>query len=130
MVAASPRSSADEVSGDEPEGGSARSELAQDDPTQDDLTQCDPDADGDLDVQRVHPHGVDPYQEPSVEWGWHGGFPRASRIAGWFTAAALFFMLIGNHENNVENWWLIGLGTGLVVLLVADELKRRSSWRS
>jgi len=124
VVAASPRSSADEVSGDEPEDGTSRGEPAQDDPTQD-----DPDAHG----VRPHgfwPHGVDPYQEPSVEWGWHGGLPRASRIAGWFSAAVMFLMLIGNLENNVENWWLIGLGTGLVVMLVADELKRRSPWRS
>lgn len=79
------------------------------------------------------PHRVDPYgpaanEEPSVEWGWHGTFPRAGRIAGWFTAASMFFMLIGNHESNVENWWLFALGTGLVLLLLRERLSR-SSWR-
>jgi hypothetical protein len=63
-----------------------------------------------------------------VEWGWHGTFPRAGRIAGWFTAASLFFMLIGNHESNIENWWLVALGGGLVFLLLREQLSR-SSWR-
>jgi len=57
-----------------------------------------------------------------VDWGWHGHFPRAKRIAGWFTAFALFAMLIGNHESYVEDIWLIGLGTLLVVMLVHDHL--------
>lgn len=79
------------------------------------------------------PRGVDPYgpaanEEPSVEWGWHGTFPRAGRIAGWFTAASMFFMLIGNHQSNVENWWLFALGSGLTLLLVRERLSR-NSWR-
>ncbi len=71
---------------------------------------------------------VDPHEEPSVEWGWHGTFPKAGRIAGWFTAASMFFMLIGNHESNVENWWLFALGSGLTLLLVREQLSR-TSWR-
>ncbi len=77
---------------------------------------------------RVDPHGPAANEEPSVEWGWHGTFPRAGRIAGWFTAASLFFMLIGNHESNIENWWLVVLGGGLVFLLLREQLSR-SSWR-
>ncbi|HEX2301438.1 MAG TPA: DUF2631 domain-containing protein, partial [Pseudonocardiaceae bacterium] len=60
----------------------------------------------------------DSTQEPSAEWGWHGTFPRATNIAGWITAAALFLMLIGNHENYVEDVWLIGLGSLLVLMLI------------
>jgi hypothetical protein len=40
----------------------------------------------------------------------------------------MFFMLIGNHESNIENWWLVALGTGLVVLLLRERLSR-NSWR-
>lgn len=68
-------------------------------------------------------------QEPSAEWGWHGTFPRATNIAGWITAAALFLMLIGNHENRVEDVWLIGLGTLLVLMLVGGAINRRRSRR-
>lgn len=68
-------------------------------------------------------------QEPSAEWGWHGTFPRATDIAGWITAASLFLMLIGNHENYVEDVWLIGLGTLLVLMLVGGAISRRRSRR-
>ncbi len=82
----------------------------------------------------AHPHGVDPHgadanDEPSAEWGWHGEFPRATEFAGWFTAIALLLMIIGNHESNVENWWLVGLGGGLVLMLILGRLTRRGPWR-
>lgn len=71
---------------------------------------------------------VDPHEEPSAEWGWHGSFPRAAQIAGWTSAAFLFLMLIGNHRDNVANLWLIGLGLLLVGALVHD-LHSRRPWR-
>ncbi len=77
-------------------------------------------------------HGVDPQEEPSADWGWHGGFPVAGKLAGWFTALALFAMLIGNHRSHVEDVYLIGLGTLLVVILLASHLKAykaRRRWR-
>lgn len=67
--------------------------------------------------------------EPSEEWGWHGGFPRAARIGGWILAAIMFLMLIGNHEGNIENLWLIATGLIIIGILVADAVKRRTSWR-
>jgi hypothetical protein len=68
-------------------------------------------------------HGVDPDEEPSADWGWHGSFPRAGKIAGWFTAFALFAMIIGNREGNVEVAYLVSLGTLLVVMLIASHVK-------
>jgi hypothetical protein len=66
---------------------------------------------------------VDPEEEPSAQWGWHGGFPRAGKIAGWFTAFALFAMLIGNHRSHIEDVYLIVLGTVLVAMLIGSHLK-------
>jgi hypothetical protein len=77
----------------------------------------------------VDPHGVDPDQEPSVDWGWHGSFPLAGPIAGWFTAFALFAMLIGNNGSGIASVYLIGLGTLLVVMLVTSHLKARKASR-
>ena len=37
------------------------------------------------------PATVDPEDEPSVAWGWHGGFPRGTLIAGWFTVISSWF---------------------------------------
>jgi hypothetical protein len=79
------------------------------------------------------PDGVDPDEEPSADWGWHGSFPLAGPIAGWFTAFALFAMLIGNHESRIEDIWLIGLGLLLVMTLSGYHLKRRKArrrWRT
>jgi Protein of unknown function (DUF2631) len=71
----------------------------------------------------------DPHAEPSAEWGWHGGFPRAARIGGWIVAAIMFLMLIGNHQGRVEDLWLIATGLIIVGILVRDLMKRRTSWR-
>lgn len=68
-------------------------------------------------------HGMDPEQEPSADWGWHGGFPRAGKIAGWITAIAIFAMLKGNHITHQEDSFLIALGTVLVVVLLASHVK-------
>lgn len=72
---------------------------------------------------------VDPRDEPSAEWGWHGGFPRASRIAGWITVIALFAMIYNNHENNTENVWLVGIALGIAIAMLIDIKKRRTAWR-
>ncbi len=78
-------------------------------------------------------HGApDPDREPSADWGWHGGFPIVGKAAGWLTALALFAMLIGNHLGRVEDAYLIGLGTLLVVILLASHLKAykaKRRWR-
>ncbi|OZM70221.1 hypothetical protein CFN78_26240 [Amycolatopsis antarctica] len=79
--------------------------------------------------QRADVGAVDPRDEPSAEWGWHGTFPKATRIAAWFSALALFLMLIGNHVNAMEDIWLIGLGVSLVATLLWDIRRGRTSWR-
>ncbi len=73
----------------------------------------------------MDPHRVDTDREPSADWGWHGTFPLAGPLAGWFTAFALFAMLIGNHRSHVEDIYLVGLGTLLVVMLIGSRLKAR-----
>lgn len=70
-----------------------------------------------------------PRDEPSAAWGWHGSFPKGTRIAGWVSAVILLVMIKGNHENNTENVWLVGLAAFLVLLLVLDIRKRRTAWR-
>lgn len=72
---------------------------------------------------------VDKHDEPSAEWGWHGGFPRGTRIMGWFTAAAMFLFLIGNHTGRTEDIWLLVTGAAIVIALVIDIARRRTAWR-
>jgi hypothetical protein len=68
--------------------------------------------------------------EPSAAWGWHGGFPKASLIAGWASVAILLVMLIGNHQGKVEDLWLVGIAAFMALGLVLHMLKQRNSWRS
>lgn len=72
---------------------------------------------------------VDKHEEPSAEWGWHGGFPRGTRIAGWFTAISMFLMLIGNHTGRTEDLWLLLVGSAIVVALIIDRVRARTAWR-
>lgn len=73
---------------------------------------------------------VDPRDEPSAEWGWHGSFPNGVQFLGWFIAVVLLALQIGPHESNTENYWLIGIAVVVIALLVRDLRKRRTSWRS
>lgn len=80
---------------------------------------------------------VDPAEEPSVEWGWHGGFPKGTQIAGWFCTFAMVMMLIGNHQGILSGGngfisadiWLIGIAAAMAVGLLYDLRRRRTSWR-
>lgn len=80
---------------------------------------------------------VDPADEPSAEWGWHGGFPKGTQIAGWFSTFAMLAMLIGNHQGILsggstfkeEDIWLIVFAVALAIGLLVDLRRRRTSWR-
>jgi hypothetical protein len=72
---------------------------------------------------------VDPHEEPSHEWGWHGQLPKATRIAGWASAVFCFLMLIGNHHGQTENIYLVASGVVIIALLLWDAARRRTSWR-
>ncbi|MGH3872129.1 MAG: DUF2631 domain-containing protein [Pseudonocardiaceae bacterium] len=82
-------------------------------------------------MAETHQHSTDPdpHREPSADWGWHGGFPVAGPIAGWFTAFALFAMIIGNHRSHIEDIWLIVLGLLLVVMLIGTHLNTHRAKR-
>ncbi|GAA2543376.1 DUF2631 domain-containing protein [Pseudonocardia hydrocarbonoxydans] len=72
---------------------------------------------------------VDPDEEPSAEWGWHGEFPKGALIAGWVSTAIVFVMLIGNHTGRTEDIWLIGVGVAMAAVLIAHSLRKRNAWR-
>ncbi|MBW0116175.1 DUF2631 domain-containing protein [Pseudonocardia abyssalis] len=72
---------------------------------------------------------VDPEEEPSAEWGWHGSFPKGSLIAGWVVTVLMFVLLIGNHTGRTEDIWLIGTGVLMAAALVWQTLRKRNAWR-
>lgn len=80
-------------------------------------------------AQRSEKRAIGPHDEPSAEWGWHGDFPRAGRIAGWITVVVLLTQLIGPHEGRVENLWVIGIAAVLAYYLVRNTVRARRAWR-
>ncbi|HEY2203212.1 MAG TPA: DUF2631 domain-containing protein [Pseudonocardia sp.] len=72
---------------------------------------------------------VDPEDEPSAAWGWHGGFPRGMVIAGWVSTIFILLMLFGNHQGRVEDVWLIGTALVMAAGLIRHQMKARRSWR-
>jgi hypothetical protein len=72
---------------------------------------------------------VDPLDEPSAQWGWHGGFPRGSVIAGWVSVVILLLLTIGNHEGSTEDIWLVGAAVLIAFGLILHAIRRRHAWR-
>jgi hypothetical protein len=80
-------------------------------------------------AQPSETRAIDPRDEPSAEWGWHGDFPRAGRIAGAITVIILLTLLIGPHQGRVEDLWIVGIAAVLAFLLVRSTLRARRAWR-
>ena len=72
---------------------------------------------------------VDPYEEPSVDWGWHGHFPRLSKIAAIATAIILVLVLNTARYTDTEVLWLVGIAIGLVAWIVIGNVTKRNAWR-
>lgn len=68
---------------------------------------------------------IDTAEVPSAAWGWSGEAPRTFRFFGWFFAAVLLLMMIGNHSGKVEDLFLIGFAAAIVLILVRDIILRR-----
>lgn len=73
--------------------------------------------------------GVDPRDEPSAEWGWHGGFPRALPIAGVIVAIVLVVMMIGPYQSRLQDFWIVGIAIGILAWIAYGVRKRRNAWR-
>jgi hypothetical protein len=70
-----------------------------------------------------------PTEHPS-DWGWHGEWGRAARIGGWLVVVILLVMSTATHYNGTGNLSLIAVAAGLVVALLWDINRRRTSWRN
>ena len=70
---------------------------------------------------------------PSEEWGWHGHWsdfaPRGRFLLLGLGVFGILVMLIGNHQSNVENWFLIIIGALMIAWMVRSETHRRKAKR-
>jgi len=72
---------------------------------------------------------VDPADEPSAEWGWHGEFPKATSIAGVIVAILLPVMLIGHHVSWTEILFAVIPAVGILAGVVWLNVRKRRDWR-
>jgi hypothetical protein len=72
---------------------------------------------------------VDPQDEPSAEWGWHGSFPKGKVVGGVVSIILLLVFAIGPYQSRTQDLWLIGTALLLAFLLVRQVVARRNSWR-
>jgi hypothetical protein len=56
--------------------------------------------------------------------------PRLARAGAVFGILALLAMLKGNHQGNVENYFLIGFAALLLLILILDVVLRRNGLKS
>jgi hypothetical protein len=73
--------------------------------------------------------GVDPHDEPSAEWGWHGGFPTGLKISGVVVGLLLLVLLLGPYQTRLQDFWMIPMGLGMIALVVYGAVKKRNDWR-
>lgn len=73
-------------------------------------------------------HDLVPHERPE-DWGWHQDFKVLPRVVGWLSVVSLLLMLIGNHDGQVENLWVLGTAALIVGVLIRDMVRRRNAWR-
>ena len=72
---------------------------------------------------------VDPHDEPSAEWGWHGTFPRGKIIAGVISILILIAFIFGDYQSRTQDLWLVGVALLLAFMIWRQVVARRNAWR-
>jgi hypothetical protein len=67
--------------------------------------------------------------EHPTDWGWHGEWGRASRVAGWVVVVILLLMITATHYNGQGTLFLGLVAAGLVAALIWDRHRRKNAWR-
>ncbi len=72
---------------------------------------------------------ISPDDEPSAEWGWHGGFPKGTVIGGVITIIACIAFIPGPYQSTTQYIWLILIALGVLAGIVGHVIRQRNSWR-
>ncbi len=72
---------------------------------------------------------VDPHDEPSAEWGWHGSFPRGKIIAGVVCILLLIAFALRPVPEPHPDLWLVGTALLLAFMIWRQVVAQRNAWR-
>jgi Protein of unknown function (DUF2631) len=72
---------------------------------------------------------VDPREEPSAEWGWHGSFARGKIIAGVVCILILVAFAFGPYQSHTYLLWIIGAVLVLLFMIWRQVTSQRNAWR-
>ena len=72
---------------------------------------------------------ISPDDEPSAEWGWHGGFPKGTVIGGVITIILCIAFIPGPYQSETQDIWLILIAIGIALAIVGHVIRRRNAWR-
>lgn len=72
---------------------------------------------------------VDPHDEPSAEWGWHGSFPRTKLAAGTISILILVAFIFGSYQSRTQDLWLIGVALFIAYGMARQIMAKRNAWR-
>lgn len=73
--------------------------------------------------------GVDPEEEPSVDWGWHQNFTKGLPIAAGLTGVILLLFMIGHSISWTEFLYMAIPALVCLIGAVAYPIYKRRSWR-
>ena len=81
------------------------------------------------DLSLPEDYHVDHPNEHPTDWGWHGEWGRAARVAGWVVGIILLLMITATHYNFSGGGWLIAFTAAMWIALIWDVQRRKHSWR-
>ena len=68
-------------------------------------------------------------EEPSREWGWHGGFPKGTIAGGVLTIIACLAFIPGPYQSTTQYLWLLGVVVIVLGGIIGHMIHKRNSWR-
>lgn len=70
-----------------------------------------------------------PEDEPSAEWGWHGGFPKGTIAGGVLTIVLCLAFVPGPYQSKTQYLWLGGIALLVLLGIIGHVIRKRNSWR-
>ena len=81
------------------------------------------------DLSLPEDYRADHPDEHPTDWGWHGEWGRAARVAGWIVAIIMVLMITTTHYNQQGTLFLGLIALTIIAALIWDRQRRKNAWR-